>query len=160
MVERSEPALNALYQEVILKHYRNAPARGSLDAPDVEVAMNNPTCGDTIVLHLQVKDGVIAEVRFAGQGCAISQASASMMSQLVRGKSTSEVEAVFATFKEMLHGTADPAAVRALGELRALAGVSRFPARVRCAMLAWNALEEAERQLGERGGGASVVTQK
>ena len=110
--------------------------------------MNNPTCGDEIVLQLRVRDGAIEEVRFAGQGCSISQASASMMTQQLRGKPLAEAGALAARFREMLHGSAEAARDKALGDLRALAGVAKFPVRVRCAMLAWNALEEAERQAG------------
>jgi nitrogen fixation NifU-like protein len=147
MAERSSAALGALYQELILDHYRHPRHRGEMEAPDVEVRMNNPTCGDEIVLQLRVRDGAVEEVRFAGQGCSISQASASMMAQQVAGKPLAEADALAARFREMLHGGAEAAKDRALGDLRALAGVAKFPVRVRCAMLAWNALEEAERRL-------------
>ncbi len=143
----AEAPLNALYQQLILEHYRRPRNRGTLEAPDVEVRMNNPTCGDEIVLQLRLRDGVVESVRFAGQGCSISQASASMMAQRLEGKRLEEADALAARFREMLHGSAEAAGDKALGDLRALAGVARFPVRVRCAMLAWNALEEAERQL-------------
>lgn len=143
-----EPALGALYQELILKHYRHPTHRGALDEADAGVVMNNPSCGDTIELQLRVRDGRIDAVRFAGHGCAISQASASMMAQQVEGKTVEEAAALFARFRDLLHGDADAARDRALGDLRALAGVSKFPQRVRCAMLAWNALQEAEKQAG------------
>ncbi len=151
MAERSSAALGALYQELILDHYRRPRHRGEMESPDVEVRMNNPTCGDEIVLQLRVRDGTVEEVRFAGQGCSISQASASMMAQQVAGKPLAEADALAARFKEMLHGGAEAAKDRALGDLRALAGVAKFPVRVRCAMLAWNALEEAERRLPSAG---------
>ncbi|HEX2187748.1 MAG TPA: SUF system NifU family Fe-S cluster assembly protein [Longimicrobiaceae bacterium] len=147
MPDNSTPPLNALYQELILDHYRRPRHRGEMESPDVEVRLNNPTCGDEIVLQLRVRVGTVEEVRFAGQGCSISQASASMMAQLVTGKPLAEAEALTARFKEMLHGDPEAAKDRALGDLRALAGVAKFPVRVRCAMLAWNALEEAERRL-------------
>ncbi|MBV9773731.1 MAG: SUF system NifU family Fe-S cluster assembly protein [Gemmatimonadetes bacterium] len=143
----SGPPLNALYQELILDHYRHPRNRGALEHPDVEIRMNNPTCGDEIVLHLRVRDGIVEEVRFAGQGCSISQASASMMTQQLRGHPLADADALAARFREMLHGSGEAARDRALGDLRALAGVAKFPVRVRCAMLAWNALEEAERRL-------------
>lgn len=146
-MDRSTPALGALYQQLILEHYRSPRNRGALEAPDAEVHMNNPTCGDEIVLHLGMREGVVGEVRFSGQGCSISQASASMMTQLVTGKSFEEAHAIAARFREMLHGDPEAARDRALGDLRALAGVAKFPVRVRCAMLAWNALEEAERRV-------------
>lgn len=139
--------LNALYQEVILKHYRNASRRGDLDAPDAVVIMRNPTCGDDIVLQLRARDGVIEDVRFKGQGCAISQASASMMTERLAGKTFDEARPLLARFRAMLHGDAEAAKDKELGELRALAGVAKLPSRVKCAMLAWDALEEAERKL-------------
>jgi nitrogen fixation NifU-like protein len=119
-----------------------------MDAPDAVVTMRNPTCGDDIVLQLRVKDGVIEDVRFKGQGCAISQASASMMSNLVAGKTFAEAGPLLARFRDMLHGDAEAARDKLLGDLRALSGVSRLPRRVKCAMLPWDALEEAQKQLG------------
>lgn len=148
------PPLGSLYQALILQHYRNPRNRGELEAPDVEVAMNNPTCGDEIALQLRVRDGVIEEARFRGQGCSISQASASMMAQLVEGKRLEESAAIYARFLEMMHGSEEAAKDRALGDLRALAGVARFPPRVRCAVLPWNALEEAGRRLRSGGDGS------
>ncbi len=147
MPENTTPALGALYQELILDHYRRPRHRGEMESPDVEVRLNNPTCGDEIILQLRVRDGAVEEVRFSGQGCSISQASASMMAQQVTGKPLAETEALAARFREMLHGSPEAAKDRTLGDLRALAGVAKFPVRVRCAMLAWNALEEAERGL-------------
>jgi nitrogen fixation NifU-like protein len=136
-----------VYQELILRHYRNPRRRGDMDAPDAVVTMRNPTCGDDIVLQLRVVDGRIEDILFKGQGCAISQASASMMSGLVLGRTFAEAEPLLARFREMLRGDEAAARDKALGDLRALAGVSRLPRRVKCAMLAWDALEEAERQL-------------
>jgi nitrogen fixation protein NifU and related proteins len=138
--------LNSLYQEVILKHYRRAPRRGDMDAPDAVVIMRNPTCGDDIVLQLRVRDGLIEDARFKGQGCAISQASASMMTEAIAGKSFDEARPLLERFRAMIQGDAAAAKDKQLGELRALAGVSKLPQRVKCAMLAWDALEEAERQ--------------
>jgi nitrogen fixation protein NifU and related proteins len=138
--------LNSLYQELILQHYRKPRNRGSLEAPDAEIHMNNPVCGDEIVLHLRLSGDRIEAVRFQGQGCSISQASASMMAQQVEGKSVPEARALAARFLEMMHGSAEAARDRALGDLRALAGVAKFPVRVKCALLAWNALEEAEKR--------------
>ena len=141
--------LQALYQEVILEHHRRPRNRGEMEAPDATVHLNNPTCGDEITLQLRMREGSIDEARFGGQGCAISQASASIMTELVRGKSPAEVDALTARFKEMMHGSADAAADRSLGELRALSGVAKFPTRVRCALLAWNALDEARQNSAE-----------
>jgi len=138
---------DAVYQEVILKHYRNPARRGDMDAPDVVIAMRNPTCGDDIVLQLRVSGETIDDVRFKGQGCAISQASASMMSERLVGRTFAEAEPLLARFRDMIHGDAEAARDKSLGELRALAGVSRLPRRVKCAMLPWDALEEARKKL-------------
>lgn len=140
--------LNSLYQEVILKHYRRAPRRGDMDAPDAVVIMRNPTCGDDIVLQLRLREGRIEDARFQGQGCAISQASASMMTERIAGRTFEEARPLLERFRAMIHGDAEAAKDRELGELRALAGVAKLPQRVKCAMLAWDALEEAERQQG------------
>lgn len=147
MTDRSDPPLKSLYQELILQHYRSPRNRGPLEDSDVEIAMNNPVCGDEITLRLRVRDGIVEAVRFTGQGCSISQASASMMTQLLEGRSLEEADRLGARFLEMMHGDQEAARDRALGDLRALAGVAKFPARVKCALLAWNALQEAEKAL-------------
>ena len=139
--------LSSLYQEVILRHYRKPKNRGPVESPDAEVHMHNPVCGDEIVLRLRVREGRIEEARFEGQGCSISQASASMMTEMLEGRSVEEADALSRRFTEMLHGSEEAAKDRALGDLRSLAGVSKFPARVKCALLAWNALQEAEKQV-------------
>ena len=142
-IDRSTPPLTSLYQELILEHYKRPRNRGSIAAPDRDVHMRNPTCGDEIHLQLRMVDDRVEEVRFEGEGCSISQSAASMMTQLVRGKSAEEALALAGRFTEMMHGDPEAAKDRAMGDLRALAGVSRFPVRVKCALLAWNALEEA-----------------
>ena len=145
MTERS--ALDAVYQEVILKHYRSSRFRGELEHPDAVVPMRNPVCGDDILLQVQVDGDRIQDIRFSGHGCAISQAAASMMSEHAVGKSWDEVHAVAARFREMVHGDESAARDKTLGDLRALSGVARLPRRVKCAMLAWDALDEAEKKL-------------
>jgi nitrogen fixation NifU-like protein len=140
--------LESVYQELILKHTRTSRFRGELEAPDVVIPMRNPVCGDDILLQLQVTDGRIEEIRFSGHGCAISQAAASMMSEHVVGKSFDEVHAVADRFREMVHGSEEAARDRSMGDLRALAGVSKLPRRAKCAMLAWDALAEAEKRVG------------
>ena len=145
MTERS--ALDQVYQELILKHYRNSKHRGELAAPDAVVPMRNPVCGDDILLQVQVREGRIEDIRFSGHGCAISQAAASMMSEHAVGKSWDEVHAISARFRDMIHGDETAARDKALGDMRALAGVAKLPRRVKCAMLAWDALEEAEKKL-------------
>jgi len=142
-IDRSTPALGALYQELILDHFKNPRNKGALEGATSSAHLNNPTCGDEVFLQLLIEDGRITDVRFTGHGCSISQASISMMTQQLRGKTPEEARAMMARFTEMLHGDAEAARDRSLGDLRALAGVSKFPVRVRCAMLGWNALEVA-----------------
>lgn len=141
-MDRSTPQLASLYQELILDHYKRPRNKGPLDGADVDIHMNNPVCGDEVHLRLRLDHGRIADARFEGQGCSISQASVSMMTRLLEGKSAPEAHALARRFTEMLHGDADAARDKALGDLRALAGVSRYPVRVKCALLPWNALEE------------------
>jgi len=143
MPEGEATALAELYQELILDHYRRPRNKGSLEAHTRRVALSNPTCGDELELDLLLDGDTIADVRFSGRGCSISQASASMMTQLVKGRTLAEARALGARFSEMMHGSADAARDKTLGEARALAGVAKFPVRVKCALLAWNALEES-----------------
>ena len=133
----------ALYQEMILDHYRRPRNKGTLENADASVEVKNPLCGDEINLQVTFDGNGVGDLRFSGRGCAISQASASMMTQLVKGKGPEEIDALRNRFREMILG--DPTAVtdETLGSLRALSGVARFPARVKCALLAWNALESA-----------------
>lgn len=143
-----EPALNSLYQQLILDHYRHPRNKVELQEADVEVHMRNPTCGDEIRLQLRVEDDRIVEVGFTGQGCSISQAAASMMTQLLKGRSLEEADVTASRFTEMMHGDAGAAKDRSLGDLRSLAGVSKFPVRVKCALLGFDALQEAMKSLG------------
>jgi nitrogen fixation protein NifU and related proteins len=145
--------LTSLYQHLILDHYRNPRNRGELPAPTVDVHLRNPTCGDEIRLQLQVEGGVIVDVRFQGEGCSISQAAASMMTSLVKGAPVAEAMAMASRFTAMMHGDAEAAGDRTLKDLRALAGVARFPVRVKCALLGFDALQEAVKGLeGEENG--------
>ena len=136
----------ALYQELILDHYRRPRNKGELEGATKSVTMKNPLCGDEVDLHVLLDGDKVSDVKFSGRGCSISQASASMMTQLVKGKSAAEIEQLRDTFRDMVMGTTDAndqSVEKSLGSLRALSGVSRFPARVKCALLAWNALETA-----------------
>jgi nitrogen fixation protein NifU and related proteins len=135
--------LAGLYQELILDHYRRPRNRGTVEAADETVAMKNPICGDEITLTVAFDGDRVRDARFAGAGCSISQASASMMTQLVKGKTLAEVEVVKGRLIAMLKGDAEAAADERLGDLRALSGVARLPVRVKCAILAWSALERA-----------------
>lgn len=140
--------ISALYQEMILDHYRRPRNKGTLEHADASVAMKNPLCGDEIDLQVVFDGDSVRDLRFSGRGCSISQASASMMTQLVKGKSADEIDAIRKRFRDLMLGDATAATDTQLGSLRSLAGVARFPARVTCALLAWNALESA---LAERG---------
>ncbi len=134
--------LDELYREIILDHYRSPRNRGSLDQPSASSEGDNPLCGDEVRVDLDIRHGRISDVRFEGKGCSISQASASMMSEAIKGLSLEEVDSLFEMFKGMMYGT-DQVDVEALGDLEALQGVRKFPVRVKCATLAWNTLQEA-----------------
>jgi nitrogen fixation NifU-like protein len=140
---RSSAEIAALYQEMILDHYRRPRNKGTLDKADATVEMKNPLCGDEISLQVSFEGDSVCDLKFSGRGCSISQASASMMTQLVKGKSTEEIVAIRKQFRDLMLGNAPAADDAQLGSLRALSGVARFPARVKCALLAWNALETA-----------------
>jgi nitrogen fixation protein NifU and related proteins len=150
------PGLEDLYREIILDHYRNPRNRGELDAPPaVRVEGFNPLCGDEVVVYLDVADdGTVNDIRISGQGCSISQSSASMMSSAVKGKSAIEARALIRAFKAMmsiheqrLDGTEEEDPIQAdgnvkLGDLEALQGVVKFPVRIKCATLSWNTLAQ------------------
>jgi len=131
-----------LYGKIILDHYHKPHNRGSLKQPSIRAEADNVFCGDEVKLDLAIQDGCIADVRFLGRGCSISQASASMLTEAIMGRSLEEVEALCHSFKGMMSGS-EQGEVGELGDLEALRGVRRFPARVKCATLAWNALQEA-----------------
>lgn len=137
----------ALYQELILDHYRKPRNKGILENADATIEMRNPLCGDEVDLQVIYAGDSIGDVKFSGRGCSISQASASMMTQIVKGKSRAEIDEIRTKFRELIMGDMTSANDKSLGSLRALSGVSKFPARVKCALLAWNALETA---LGDR----------
>ena len=139
----SDLNLNSLYQQLILDHYRNPRNKGELPEKTVEIHMANPVCGDEIRLQLQVDGERIVDARHVGQGCSISQAAVSMMTNLLKGKELAEAEALAGRFTEMMHGNEEPARDKAMGDLRALQGVSKFPVRIKCALLAFDALQEA-----------------
>ena len=143
------PPLNSLYQQLILEHYRTPRNKGELPDKTVEIHMRNPTCGDEIRLQLQIEDGRIADVKFLGQGCSISQAAVSMMTALIKGRAVDEADALAERFKTMMHGDESATKDRSMGDLRALAGVAKFPVRVKCALLGFDALQEAIKKTGQ-----------
>ncbi|MDE3127978.1 MAG: SUF system NifU family Fe-S cluster assembly protein [Gemmatimonadota bacterium] len=137
-------SLDALYQEIILEH--NRKPRNFREMPDAnrKVEGHNPLCGDQVTVWLRVDGDRVADVSFQGMGCAISKASASMMTAAVKGKTVAEAKALAGEIHEMLIGKLDVEKERAaLGSLAALSGVSKFPQRVKCASMAWHALESA-----------------
>ncbi len=139
-----QAALSALYQELILDHYRRPRNKGALEAADVAAERRNPLCGDEIVLQLAFDGDRVREARFTGRGCSISQASASMMTQAVKGKSREEAERLFGEFHRMVTGELDEEREEnSLGRLKIFAGVREYPARVKCASLAWHTLHAA-----------------
>ncbi len=137
------PQLNSLYQQLILEHYRNPRNRAELEEKTVEVHLANPVCGDEIRLQLRIDGGRIAEAKFIGQGCSISQAAVSMMTTLLKDRPLDDADALAKRFTEMMHGSAEAAKDKSLGDLRALHGVSKFPVRIKCALLGFDALQEA-----------------
>ncbi|MGV3759664.1 MAG: Fe-S cluster assembly sulfur transfer protein SufU [Actinomycetota bacterium] len=150
------PGLEDLYREIILDHYRSPRNRGELPVPPAtRVEGFNPLCGDEIVVYVEVRDGVVEDIKIAGQGCSISQSSASMMSSAVKGKTLDEVQELTRAFKGMMSiheqsldgdGETTPIEVDPnvkLGDLEALRGVVKFPVRIKCATLSWNTLAQA-----------------
>jgi nitrogen fixation protein NifU and related proteins len=136
--------LRELYQQVILDHSRKPRNFGELEPPCAHAHGDNPSCGDEVDVYVRFdEEGRINEIRFNGQGCAISQASASMMTLKVKGKPKDEVAALGEDFRRVVTGDGSPANANALGELQLLEGVQKFPQRVKCAMLGWRALQQA-----------------
>jgi nitrogen fixation protein NifU and related proteins len=134
--------LNDLYRDVILDHNRQPRNFGALEPADASVEGFNPMCGDHLTLRLRLKDDTISDIRFEGQGCAISTASASLMTEAVKGKSRGEALALFDRVHRLLTDDAAPPADE-LGKLAALSGVREYPARVKCASLCWHTLASA-----------------
>ena len=140
-------ALDDLYKEVILDHYKNP--RNKRPMPDAELtcSRNNPLCGDEIQVFARVDGGAVADVSFEGQGCSISQSSASMLTEAVKGKSVQDAERLAADFRGMMAGEVDPDEDE-FGDLVALKGVVKYPVRIKCAVLAWDVFQDV---LGEDG---------
>lgn len=137
--------LRELYQEVILDHYKKPRNFRKLDTANRVVAGNNPLCGDQLTVYLEMDGDVIRDISFQGKGCAISVASASMMTAALKGKTRAEAEALFEQVHSMVTGANDPASLdpETLDELSALSGVSEFPVRVKCASLSWHTVHSA-----------------
>lgn len=133
--------LDELYREVILDHFKHSTHAGEIAEAQVKVEGANPLCGDELVFHLQLEDGRIQRVRFHGKGCAISQAAASMLAGRLEGKTVAEAGRLIEAMKTLMQGAAPDPSVD-LGDLEALAGVRKFPVRVKCAALSWNVVEQ------------------
>ncbi|WAH35819.1 Fe-S cluster assembly sulfur transfer protein SufU [Alicyclobacillus dauci] len=133
--------LDDLYRQVIMDHYQHPRNQGKLSDDAVSVDLRNPSCGDEISLQLIVEEGIVKDVRFKGSGCSISMASASMMTEAVKGLPVADALHLSHEFREMMKG--QDVDLDTLGELESLQGVSKFPARIKCATLAWQALERA-----------------
>jgi nitrogen fixation NifU-like protein len=145
-----EPELDELYRELILDHYRNPRNRVPLESPAVVAEGYNPLCGDEVELRLNIEGDVISDVSFTGRGCSISQASGSMLTEAIKGKTVAQARALAALFTRMM---TDPEFVpeEDVGDLEALQGVAKYPVRVKCATLAWHALQDG---LDRHGGAA------
>ncbi|MDQ0219672.1 SUF system NifU family Fe-S cluster assembly protein [Peribacillus cavernae] len=134
--------LDALYRQVIMDHYKNPRNKGALENGNLVVDMNNPTCGDRIRLTMQVEDGKVTDTKFDGEGCSISMSSASMMTQAIKGKDVETAMKLSTTFSDMIQGKEYDDNGLDLGDIEALQGVSKFPARIKCATLSWKAMEK------------------
>jgi nitrogen fixation NifU-like protein len=132
--------LDDLYRRVIMDHYKTPRNNGTFEDGAIVVEMNNPTCGDRISLQLQVKDGIIDKAKFEGEGCSISLASASMMTDAIKGKTFEEAIRIAQDFSGMMKG--EDTAEFEYEDIHALSGVTKFPARIKCATLPWNAMKK------------------
>ncbi|BCG58439.1 Fe-S cluster assembly sulfur transfer protein SufU [Paenibacillus sp. URB8-2] len=132
--------LDDLYRRVIMDHYKNPRNRGLFEDDAMKVELNNPTCGDRITLQLKVEDGVVKEARYVGEGCSISMSSASMMTEVVKGKTVEQALDMAGRFSALMKG--EDVTFGDYEDIEALSGVNKFPARIKCATLAWNALRK------------------
>lgn len=140
--------LNQLYRSVIMDHYKTPRNKGIIDDGTMTVDMNNPTCGDAIRLTLNVQDEIVQDAKFDGEGCSISLASASMMTEAIKGKSIEHALEMSEEFSKMMLGE-DYDIPDEDGDIEALSGVSQFPARIKCATLTWKALEKGVKESGQ-----------
>jgi nitrogen fixation NifU-like protein len=143
------PSLSGLYQDVILEHNRAPRNFRSMEDADRHAEGRNPLCGDQITVWLKLDGDIVSDVSFQGAGCAISKASASLMTQAVKGKTRAEVERLFQRFRQLVTGALPAEATENLGKLAVFSGVAEFPIRVKCASLSWHALKAALEGSGE-----------
>ena len=138
--------MDELYEAIILDHYRSPRNTETVDEPDIDLEVNNPFCGDEFHIQIKVEDDAVSQVGITGRGCAISQASASLLAELVEGKSASEVESAVDAVRRLLKGEEiTEAEADILGDIEALGGVRKFPVRIKCALLSWVGLGDALR---------------
>ena len=153
-------ALDALYQEIILDHYRRPRNFRELPEATCTADGKNPNCGDALTVWIRLEGDRVEDVTFKGVGCAISKASASLMTQAIKGRTRAEAADLFEKVHRLVTGVeTDPTVTKELGQLRALGGVSRFPMRVKCASLAWHALKSAMDLQGNAGAVATATTE-
>ncbi|MBU8880813.1 SUF system NifU family Fe-S cluster assembly protein [Bacillus sp. FJAT-29790] len=133
--------LDTLYRQVIMDHYKNPRNKGVLGEDSLTINMNNPTCGDRIQLTLKLEDGIVVDAKFDGEGCSISLSSASMMTQAIKGKNIEDALKLSKIFSDIMQGKEYEDDID-LGDIEALQGVAKFPARIKCATLAWKAMEK------------------
>ncbi|MGO0063120.1 Fe-S cluster assembly sulfur transfer protein SufU [Brevibacillus fluminis] len=139
-------SLDDLYRRVIMDHYQKPRNKGKLEeAEGLTINLNNPTCGDSISLSLKLEDGKVTDAKFLGEGCSISMSSASMMTEVVKGKTAEEALHLAQVFSDLMQGKPVDDSLD-LGDIEALSGVAKFPARIKCATLAWKALEQGIKQ--------------
>ena len=137
----TEPGIDDLYREVILDHFRNPRHPGRVEDPDVGARGSNPLCGDELDVTLRIRDRTIVEIRTQGKGCSISQATASMLTEVVSGKTLDETRILVDAFKGVMQGGAEVDSwPELMDDLRSLEGVRRYPVRIKCALLPWDAL--------------------
>lgn len=138
----SKMDLDTLYRQVIMDHYQHPRNRGEFENDSLTVEMNNPACGDRIFLQFQLEGDIVKDIKFTGEGCSISMASASMMTEAVKGKTVQEALGMSELFSQMMLGEEVDFDAFGLEDVEALQGVSNFPARIKCATLAWKAMEK------------------
>ena len=136
-----DPQFDELYRDVILDHYRMPRNNKVLESADADLTQFNPVCGDEVRLTARIRDGAVEEIAFVGQGCSISQSSASMMTEAIRGRSVNDAASLARNFRAMILG--EDVDEKTMGDLLALQGASRYPTRVKCAVLAWDTLQKA-----------------
>ncbi|HLR64154.1 MAG TPA: SUF system NifU family Fe-S cluster assembly protein [Pseudogracilibacillus sp.] len=140
----SNPNLDNLYRQVIIDHYKHPRNKGTFEDDTLTVEMNNPTCGDRIFLQFKLDNDIVSDIKFTGEGCSISMASASMMTESVKGKTVEEALELADLFSQMMMGNEVDIDSFDMDDIEALQGVAEFPARIKCATLAWKAMERVD----------------